>query len=534
MNPTIALTYDTSLGKVFFKLSESSTNFSLNSVSVTGGTLQFFGGVNDSYAAYFNPLPNSTVGNAVIKVASGAFTDAAGNANVDGGDVNNTITIPVPPTIAITYNTSTSKVDFKLSGFSPNFSVNSIAVTGGTLQYFGGFNDSYVGYFVPTANWTAGNAFIKVASGAFTDSAGNANADGADENNTITIPIPPTIALTYDPSTSRVEFKLSGASPDFSMNSVTVTGGTLQYFGGVHDSFAAMFVANNPDNPNGTIQVASGAFTDVAGNANTDGADSDNTIIIAKTTTHTSTGTTNIGTTPSTPANGTANVGNTNNTVDTVKNDTLPGTSGNDLINAGDGSDFITGSAGNDTIDGGVGVDTLSFAGTYATFSVSQGTNGAVVLTSSKFGTDSVTNVERFKFSDVHFANDLSGSAGNAAKVITAAFGKTYVPQFLAIGITLAESGQSIEALCATVTRDNLVESIAGDSSTKGYVAALFKNVVGRAPNILESNTYAGMLETGSISRLGLLELAANHSMVSNTVESLRVELIGIAYEPGF
>ena len=204
------------------------------------------------------------------------------------------------------------------------------------------------------------------------------------------------------------------------------------------------------------------------------------------------------------------------------------------MINAGDGNDVVTGSAGNDTIDGGTGVDTLSFAGNFAAFSVSQGANGAVKLTNSKFGTDSVTNVERFKFSDVHFANDLSGSAGNAAKVITAAFGKEYVPQFLAIGITLADSGQSIEALCATVTRDNLVESIAGDSSTNGYVSALFKNVVGRAPNIFELKAYASMLETGAISRHGLLEFAANHSMVSDAVDSLKVELLGIAYEPGF
>lgn len=279
--------------------------------------------------------------------------------------------------------------------------------------------------------------------------------------------------------------------------------------------------------------MASGAFTDSAGNANVDGADSDNTVIIAKTTTNTPTGTPNNSTTPSTPANGTANVGNTNNTVGTSKNDILPGTTGNDLITGGDGNDVITGSAGNDSIDGGAGVDTLSYAGKYADFAVSQGVNGSLKFTNSKFGTDSVTNVERFKFSDVHFANDLSGSAGNAAKVITAAFGKAFVPQFLGAGITLAESGQNIEALCATVTYENLVESIAGDSSTNGYVAALFKNVVGRTPNILELKTYAGMLETGSISRLGLLEFAANHSMVSDTVNALGVELVGIAYEPG-
>lgn len=102
MTPTIALTYDTFNGKVLFKLSDSSSDFSLSSVSVTGGTLKFFGGVNDNYAAYFSPFANSTVGNAVIKVANGAFTDSAGNANADGADENNTITIPIPPTIALT------------------------------------------------------------------------------------------------------------------------------------------------------------------------------------------------------------------------------------------------------------------------------------------------------------------------------------------------------------------------------------------------------------------------------------------------
>ena len=218
----------------------------------------------------------------------------------------------------------------------------------------------------------------------------------------------------------------------------------------------------------------------------------------------------------------------------TTGNDNLIGTSAIDLISAGAGNDLVTGSSGNDTIDGGAGIDTLTYAGTYATFSVANGANGALTLTSSKFGSDSVTNVERFKFSDKCFANDVSGAAGNAAKVITAAFGKAYVPQFLAIGLTLADSGQSIDTLCETVTNAKLVESIAGDSTTNGYVAAIFKNVVGRAPNVLESNSFVSMIDTGSISRLDLLELAAKHSMVSDTVNSLNVELLGIPYDPGF
>lgn len=218
----------------------------------------------------------------------------------------------------------------------------------------------------------------------------------------------------------------------------------------------------------------------------------------------------------------------------TAGNDNLVGTSTVDMISAGAGNDLITGSVGNDTIDGGTGVDTLTYSGTYATFSVANGANGVLTLASSKFGSDSVINVERFKFSDKCFANDVSGSAGNAAKAITAAFGKAYVPQFLAIGLTLADSGQSIDNLCETVTNAKLVESISGDSSTNGYVAAVFKNVVGRAPNLLESNSFVSMIDSGSISRLGLLELAAKHSMVSDTVNSLNVELLGIPYDPGF
>jgi hypothetical protein len=67
MGPTIALTYDPSKSnQILFKLSDASSNFSLNSVSVTGGTLKFFGGVDDTYSAFFYLTANSTIGNAGI------------------------------------------------------------------------------------------------------------------------------------------------------------------------------------------------------------------------------------------------------------------------------------------------------------------------------------------------------------------------------------------------------------------------------------------------------------------------------------
>ena len=79
---------------ITFTLSEASTNFVASDVTVTGGSLSNFSGNGTSYTATFTPTANSTA-NGVVKVASSKFTDAAGNANTDGLDANNTLTLQV-------------------------------------------------------------------------------------------------------------------------------------------------------------------------------------------------------------------------------------------------------------------------------------------------------------------------------------------------------------------------------------------------------------------------------------------------------
>jgi Ca2+-binding RTX toxin-like protein len=79
---------------LIFTLSEASTSFIASDVTVTGGTLSGFNGSGSTYTALFTPTPNSTA-NGVIRVVSGMFTDAAGNANADGSDANNTVTMTV-------------------------------------------------------------------------------------------------------------------------------------------------------------------------------------------------------------------------------------------------------------------------------------------------------------------------------------------------------------------------------------------------------------------------------------------------------
>ena len=64
-----------------FRLSESSTTFTASDVAVTGGTLTNFAGSGTTYTATFTPTAGQ-VGSGTVAVDVGAFTDAAGNANV--------------------------------------------------------------------------------------------------------------------------------------------------------------------------------------------------------------------------------------------------------------------------------------------------------------------------------------------------------------------------------------------------------------------------------------------------------------------
>jgi Ca2+-binding RTX toxin-like protein len=216
--------------------------------------------------------------------------------------------------------------------------------------------------------------------------------------------------------------------------------------------------------------------------------------------------------------------------IGTSGNDNLKGTSGNDSITAGAGNDLITATLGTDTIDGGAGTDTILFSGIYSTYTLSTSSNGTIDVSSASLGSDTISNVERFQFKDIWYASDTI--ANNAAQVIYAAFGKNYVKQFLSTGISLADSGMSLNGLCEMVTNNHLVESISGLNTTKGYVDTLFNNVVGRMPTALEELSFTSQIDSGVMTKLGLLELAAAHSFTVEDVNALKVNLIGIPFEP--
>ena len=102
------------------------------------------------------------------------------------------------------------------------------------------------------------------------------------------------------------------------------------------------------------------------------------------------------------------------NVIGGAGNDIIVGSPNNDTINGGAGNDTLTGGGGNDTIDGGAGSgDTAVYSGARSDYTVTfDNTTSAYTIIDNRAGspdgTDTVTNVENFQFSNGTFTNILN------------------------------------------------------------------------------------------------------------------------------
>ncbi|MEI8595204.1 Ig-like domain-containing protein [Photobacterium sp. Hal280] len=262
---------------ITFTLSESSSNFAIGDVAVTGGTLSNFTGSGTTYSATFTPTANSTAG-ATINIAANRFTDAAGNGNTVATPTTMTVDTVLPSVTISSDKTAlksgeTATISFTLSESSSNFAIGDVAVTGGTLSNFTGSGTNYSATFTPDANSTTG-VTIDVAANGFTDAAGNGNTVATPETITVDTVLP-TVTISSDKSalkqgeTATLTFTLSESSSNFAIGDVAVTGGTLSNFTGSGTNYSATFTPDANSTTGVTIDVAANGFTDAAGNGNT-------------------------------------------------------------------------------------------------------------------------------------------------------------------------------------------------------------------------------------------------------------------------
>ena len=220
-----------------------------------------------------------------------------------------------------------------------------------------------------------------------------------------------------------------------------------------------------------------------------------------------------------------------------VENLTLSGTNnlvggGNALANelAGNsGNNVLTGGGGDDHIDGGAGIDTASYSGQRSQYSFTVGASSVQVTgTATGEGTDTLVNTERLHFSDVNVALDLSGNAGEVARILGAVFGADSVANhtFVSIGLGIADNGTSYEALMQLALNYRL----GADASHTAVVNLLYTNVVGFPPDDAARAQFVGLLDNGTYTPASLGVLAANHALNANHIDLTGLAQTGLEY----
>ena len=190
-------------------------------------------------------------------------------------------------------------------------------------------------------------------------------------------------------------------------------------------------------------------------------------------------------------------------------NDVLNGTAGNDYLYGFAGRDTLYGGAGNDVLAGGDGIDLASYAGTRASYSVSQSADGKGWSITDLFGnegTDQLIDIERLQFKEQALALDINGTAGQIYRLYQAAFDRK--PDLVGLGywINDMDQGTSLTTVAAGFFQSAEFQKLYGvNPSNATLVNNFYQNVLHRAPDQAGFDYWVNQLNTGKISAAGVL-----------------------------
>lgn len=202
-------------------------------------------------------------------------------------------------------------------------------------------------------------------------------------------------------------------------------------------------------------------------------------------------------------------------------NDNLTGSSVADEINGLQGNDRINGGGGNDAINGGEGIDTAVYSRVRADYTVAARGTSVTALVGAE-GSDTLQLVERVAFSDLSLAFDLSGNAGNAARILGIVFGRAAVanPAFAGIGIGFLDHGTGFNDLMAAALNVRLGNNYAPADCVK----LLYQNLIGVDPSAADLATWLGAFTSGVFTPVTLAVAAANLD-----INAANIDLVGLA-----
>ena len=183
-------------------------------------------------------------------------------------------------------------------------------------------------------------------------------------------------------------------------------------------------------------------------------------------------------------------------------------------------NDTIKGQPGTDFFDGGLGLDTVVYNGPMERYTINKTGNRYVVSEpTGSDDTDYLINIERLQFSNTKVALDMTGNAGDAARLIGALLGPSYVKDKTLAGVVigLLDQNYSTQTIATLGLGTSTYIGLAGSSSNEDFVKHVFKNVIGRPPVEAELQTYVGMLSAGT-SQAALAVMAADTEFTAEKI----------------
>ena len=183
-------------------------------------------------------------------------------------------------------------------------------------------------------------------------------------------------------------------------------------------------------------------------------------------------------------------------------------------------NDTIKGQPGTDFFDGGLGIDTVVYSGPQERYSITKSGNRYVVSEpTGSDDTDYLSNIERLQFSNGKVALDLGGNAGQAARLIGALLGPSFIKDKALAGVVIGLIDQDylIENIANLGLNTSFYLALAGSTKNEDFVNHVFRNVVGRPPEVNEQKTYVDMLNAGT-SQAALAVMAAGTEFTASQI----------------
>ena len=183
-------------------------------------------------------------------------------------------------------------------------------------------------------------------------------------------------------------------------------------------------------------------------------------------------------------------------------------------------NDTIKGQPGTDFFDGGLGIDTVVYNGPQERYSITKSGNRYVVSEpTGSDDTDYLSNIERIQFSNGKVALDLGGNAGQAARLIGALLGPSFIKDKALAGVVigLIDQDYSIESIANLGLNTSFYLALAGSTKHEDFVNHVFRNVVGRPPEANEQKTCVDMLNAGT-SQAALAVMAAGTEFTASQI----------------